>query len=127
MSARQFVKLDIWAIPDVEAEDGFVLNLIAQRHKYYMSEDCVMLGTTSVSFAPPENMSREDMALKAVETLREKQKGIEADAHRRVMKLEQRIRSLLMLTHQPMDNVVVLREATTGNVIEVIEDDEIPF
>ena len=86
-----------------------------------------MLGTTSVSFSSPENMSREEMAIKAIETLREKQKGIEADAHRRVMKLEERIRSLLMLTHQPDDNVVILREATTGNIIEVSEDDELPF
>ena len=124
---RQFVKMDVWAIPDHNAEEGYVLDLVPGRHRYYMSEDCVMLGTTSVSFSSPENMSREEMAIKAIETLREKQKGIEADAHRRVMKLEERIRSLLMLTHQPDDNVVILREATTGNIIEVSEDDELPF
>jgi hypothetical protein len=126
VSQPTYIKMDIWAVPDPDNPEGFGLTLIPPDRGFWMGNNDVKLGTTSVTFYPPENMSREEMVLKAIETLRDKQKEILARAQRDITKLDARINQLLMLTHQPdPGNVVVLRTGTDN--VEVMIDDDIPF
>ena len=72
--------LDIWAVPDCDAPEGFNLRLNPTDRRYYMGEDAVRLGSTEVFFDTPADMTREQMALKAVETLQERQEQVMAEA-----------------------------------------------
>lgn len=126
MNNSEHVKMDIWAVADADADDGFRLILVPPEKKWWMNDDDVKIGTETVTYHPPENMSREEMARKAVETLRDRQKQIQAEAQRKVMKLQERINNLLQLTHQPEEPKT---ESANLKVINGGIDDEcdIPF
>lgn len=94
------ITMDIWAVPDSEEEDGFRLTLMPPEKAWYMGEQDVNLGSAEAHFEPPENMTREQMAMKAVETLQARQKKIEADAVKKVNELQVRINQLRLLTHE---------------------------
>lgn len=124
----RYTKMDIWAIPDADEREGFRLELMPTSRSWCMSESDVRLGTASVPFQVPDDMSHEEMVRKAVETLRDRQKQILAEARRRVTALDARINELLMLTHNPEpqsdDNVIdigashsVVEDASVGDVI----------
>lgn len=104
--AIEFAKLDIWAIADAAEKDGFRLRLLPPEYSWYMDTTDVKVGTTSIQFITPDNMSREEMAIKAIATLKEKQTEIRARAEMEINKLEARIQELLLLTYNPNgDNI----------------------
>lgn len=118
----------IYAVPNADAKDGFEMILVPPDRRWWMNEQDVMIGMTTVSFDPPENMSREDMAIKAVETLKDKQKQIMAESQMRINKLQERINQLLLITHHKPEaqndsdsNVIV------GEFKKEAYDDDIPF
>ena len=117
----------IYAVSNADAKEGFDLMLIPPEKKWYMNDGDVCIGATVVSFMPPENMSREDMAIKAVETLRDRQKQTMAEAQRKYDQLQVKINQLLMITHRQPD------AENDSNVIhaefkrEATFDDDIPF
>ena len=104
-------KLDIWAVSDPDEKEGFKLMLMPPEKKWYMNESDVRIDTVVVQYAPPEGMDREQMAMKAVETLRDKQKQIQAEAQKRITKLESKINDLLMISHQsnPLFHILGLK------------------
>lgn len=98
-------KLEIWAMHDDEAPDGFEMALRNPTDTFYVSSDRnVKVGMTTVTFMPPADMSREKMIQFAVETLRDKQRQIRARAEMEINKLEARIKELLLLTYQPEED-----------------------
>lgn len=108
------VKMDIWAIPNADSDQGFDLMLVPPSKSWWMSGADVKIGTTVVQFDPPEEMSREEMTRKAIETLRDKQQQIRATSHREIQKLEEKIKDLLMLPHMKAEddeNTIILSEA----------------
>lgn len=108
------VKMDIWAIPSDDSDQGFDLMLMPPKKSWTMGSAEVKIGTTVVQFEPPEEMSREEMTRKAIETLRDKQKQIRAESHREIQKLEEQITNLLMLPHMKAEddeNTIILSEA----------------
>ena len=115
-------KMLCYARPDESAEFGFNLLLVEPVMKYWMSDTDICIDTVPVEYLPPNNMSREQLILKAIETMRDKQKQILARAEREVQHLEERINQLQLLTYQPQDNNVIDIQATkTGT------DDDCPF
>lgn len=102
----EFAKLDIWAIADADEKEGFKLRLVPPEYSWYMGSTDVKVGTTSVQYMPPDNMSREEMCIKAVATLKEKQVQVRARAELEINKLEARIQELLLLTYNPNGEVI---------------------
>lgn len=94
-------KMCLYARPNDDSESGFDWLLIEERHRWFMNDHDVMMDTVVVEFFPPEDMSTDEITMKAIETMREKQKQIRADANMRVNKLEAKINNLLRITHQP--------------------------
>lgn len=124
MSDKQHQKMCIYAVPDADEDEGFRFALIPENRRWWMDEQDVCVGVTVVSFDPPDNMSREQMALKAVETLRDKIKQTQADAQMKINKLQTKIDGLLLLTYQS-DDVL----ADTDNIVDISGDafNDLPF
>lgn len=87
--------------PDKDEPDGMGFYLWPVNRLYYCDDDDVKIAEIDVPFEVPGDMTHEDIAKKAVETLEEKQKNEWARAQRRVDMLQIRINKLRMLTHQP--------------------------
>ena len=88
-----------WATPDNEQERGFSLLLMPPEKSWYMGNDDVDLGEVEVLFSPPEEMTEQQMRLKAIKTLEAKQKRLIAEAQNEVTKLQSRIDGMKLLTH----------------------------
>lgn len=117
----------IYAVPDPKQKEGFKLELVAPHRKWWMNDSDVMVGVTTVSYEPPEDMSREDLAIKAVETLRDRQKQAMAEAQMKYDKLQVRINELLMITHQSSGGTAFSNEDSYSNVIDITTFNEDEF
>lgn len=107
------LQMEVWARTDPAEAEGFRLLLVPRELRMWMGDQDVCLETVPIEFQSP-NMSHEAMVLKAIQTLRDKQEDILAGAQLQVARLDERINRLLMLTHQPMGEAVVLpRKETT--------------
>ena len=100
-------KMLVFARPDPEEKSGFKLLLIEPDFKWWMKSEDVRIDTVSVRYRAPDNMSHEEFIRKAIESLRDKQKQVQAEAALKMAKLDEQIKSLLLLTYQPDDSVVV--------------------
>jgi len=117
----------IYAVPSDSSPEGFELILMPPEKKWYMNDSDVCVGSTIVSFLPPDNMSRDELAAKAIETLRDKQKQAMAEAQRRCDKLQAQINQLLMISYKKPE------AENDSNVIhaefkrEATFNDDLPF
>ena len=101
-------KMFLYARPDADEDNGFKLILVPEIFKYYTDASDVMIDVVSVEYMPPGNLSYQEMVIKAVETLRDKQKQILASAHRSIAQLDDKINTMLLLTHQSTSDDIVL-------------------
>ena len=112
-------KMTLFVRPCSEGENGFKVMSVNEVHKFWMLDEDINIGQVTVDYQLPEDMTHETLALKSVATLKERQKKVQADAHMKIKKMEEKIERLLMITDQ------------SSGVIEVTpfesEDDDIPF
>jgi hypothetical protein len=90
----------LFAAPDKNSPDGMSLYIVAKRHEYYPSDEHIKLAEVLVHYDPPNEFSRDKMILKAIQTLRDKQDRIIAEAQKHKMELQQKIDKLLLLDHK---------------------------
>lgn len=90
----------VFLCPDKNDDSGIKIRLISEHHRYYMSDNDVRIGDQNIECYIDIPDERE-LLLKAVETLKEKQKKIYADAEQQVGKIQKRIEQLLLLEHKP--------------------------
>ena len=95
------INMSIWAVSDSESEKGFRLELIPARFEFFMSDSEVKISEGEAFFDSPPDMTEQDMALKAISTMEEKQKRIIADAQMKAIKLQEKINNLKRLTFVP--------------------------
>lgn len=96
-----------YARPNADEETGFKLLLVEKDLKWWMNDEDICIATVPVEYFPPDDMSEEELIMKAIESLRDKQKQILADAQYQVHKLDEKINKMLLLTHQPKDDNVI--------------------
>ena len=84
---------------DPDSESGMLLKLIDEEHKFLMRDEEINIGLVTCTFIKPEGLTEESLRRMAVETLREKQKKLQADAYRAEQILQGKIDKLLLLTH----------------------------
>lgn len=89
--------LNLWVIADPTEEEGFRYMLTDKSH--YMYSDEIFIDEVIVDFNPPENLSEDDLRKKAIQTLKDQQQKILADAQMRSNKLQEKIDKMLLLTH----------------------------
>ena len=94
-------KMHLFVRPDSGADSGMEFFLVPEHMRYWAGSSSVRIGETDVVFSIPDNLSEDEMRQKAIETFRDKQKEIRAQAHKEVEELEQKIRELTLLTYQP--------------------------
>jgi hypothetical protein len=104
-----------FARPDEQEPNGFKLILVDKDMRYWMNDEDINIATVPVEYFPPENMNKEELVLKAIESLRDKQKQILANAQRHVDQLNEKINQLQMLTYQPLDESDNVIDINGGN------------
>ena len=91
----------IYAVPDKEEPKGFRLQCCPDKIRWYMSDDAILLCTQENVFyvdIPDEKT----LILKAVETLRDRQKQVLANAQVSIDQLQEKINNLLRLEYKPL-------------------------
>lgn len=92
-------KVELWAKPDADSETGFI-EILHDPHQYrWGADEDVKMGEVEVMWEHPADLTEQQMILKAVETMKEKQEKIVAEAQRKKTELQTKINNLLMLTH----------------------------
>ena len=111
----------IFAIPDADAKEGFTTTLIQPRHKWLMNDEDINLGEVDVYYDIPSSLDRNELIGKAITTMKEKQARYRAEAEEKCTRLQEKINTLLMITHQsePVDTDAVIDRSDLG--------DDIPF
>jgi len=123
-------KMFLYARPNEDAENGFQLILVTEQFRYYMHDENVLLDTVVVEYMPPVDLSYEQMIVKAVQTLRDKQKQILAESHRKIAQLDEKINKMLLLTDQSKSDssdVVISAEITPSDLSNTDDGNDIPF
>ena len=64
----------VYAVPDENESIGFRFQLVPKNKKWWMDDVDVCVGETEVEYSPPSDLTKEQLVLKAIETLKDKQK-----------------------------------------------------
>lgn len=96
--------LNIYMVPDSDAPDGYRIQLVEDAHKWYTHADSINLGKTTVCL-DLDIPSDDQLAVKAIETLKAKQDQIMADAFDRKVELQSKINKLTLITHQYKEDI----------------------
>lgn len=93
--------------------------LISPRHEWYLHDNkqIKIAKDIEVEYEPPQ-MSEDELRLKAVEQLRDRQKRVRADASKAIADLDEQINKLMLITYQP-ESVEVSAPASPA--------DDLPF
>ena len=96
MSHHHVEELNIVMTPNKAAENGYLISLVSDAHIFLTHSDSINLGKHEVRcmLGIPDRM---ELAQLAIDTLKEKQKDIAAEAYRRQQELEEKIKSLLLI------------------------------
>lgn len=94
-------QMHLFVRPDSESKSGMLFFLVPDHMRYWTSSSDVRIGQTEVLFDIPDDLSEDQLREKAIETFRDKQKEIRAQAHKEVIELEEKIRELQLLTFVP--------------------------
>ena len=98
-------KVKVYAVPNVESEKGYVMEIIPERFWYCMDDDSIALGEHEVSVMV-DIPNEQELILKAIDTLQEKQKRIKAQAERDCQRLQAKINDLKRLEYKPYAEVI---------------------
>ena len=99
MSYKHTEELNVIMTPDNSAVQGFRVELLPDRWICLINDDQVNIGKHDVS-AELILPSHQELTQRTIDTLRNKQREVAAEAYRKEQELEERIQSLLVLTHQ---------------------------
>jgi len=92
-------KMILFAESDNDSESGIHLFLVPERWEFLPSDECIKLETVDVYYEASVNTTSEALRLKAIETLRDKQQRVIAEAEKKRAELEKKIEALLLLTY----------------------------
>lgn len=93
---------DTWYQDDTEEaikEAGFEIFLTSGRGFYAKDDDIVLAENRAITFRIPQDVSEQDLVLKAIATLQDKIKEEHAISERRCMKFQEKINGLTLLEH----------------------------
>lgn len=90
----------VYAKPCTDNEVGYELCLVNKEHKYWMNDQDILIQEVSCYVNLP-TLDRAQLAQQAINTLRDKQKRIKADAYKEEMRLEKLVQELLTLPYIP--------------------------
>jgi len=111
----------LFAESDIKSPTGMSFFLVPQRYEYYPGDECIKLGEVEVTYLYPMKLSEEELRKKAIETLKDKQQRVMAEAFKRTQALEIKINQLLLLTDKSESiNVVPIQTPSAVG-------DDIPF
>lgn len=101
-------KMAIYAVANRHAEMRFDFTLVPAKKTWWMHDDDIKLEEIEITYDPPQGVTKEQLMLKAIDTLKGKQQHAMAQAQLKVNELQAKIDELMMLTHQPpLDDDVI--------------------
>ena len=95
--------MSIYAVPDSQESIGFKFKLIPQEKKWWMHDEDICVGEVEVEYDPPSDMTKDQLVLKAIETLKDKQTQAMASAQVKYNELQEKINKLTLISHNPSD------------------------
>ncbi len=99
--------LKLYIRPDRESDTGFIYYVDDSEYTNHWPKDVdIHIGEVEVFFHPPEELDENELRLKAIQTLRDKQEKLRATAERDIQELERKIETMLLLTHQTGPDVI---------------------
>lgn len=128
--------MHLYVEPNDEAETAddnpFNFFLVSEKHRWYTNGDNqIRVGEVQIEYPVPDKIGEDALAAAAIKELREKQQKVRADAHERCEKLDEQIKKLSRLTHQPTDIViddnVITEETYVSTEGQLADSDELPF
>ena len=99
MSYKHTEELNVIMTPDNSAVQGFRVELLPDRWIFLISDEQVNIGKHNVS-TELTLPSHQELTQRTIDTLRNKQREVAAESYRKEQELEDKIQSLLVLTHQ---------------------------
>lgn len=97
-------KLYIFMIPDCDEPDGYKLQLVDEAYKWYTHADSINLGTTTVT-VELDIPSDDELASRAIDTLKAKQDRIMSEAYDAKCNLQSKINKLTLITRQYKEDI----------------------
>lgn len=93
-------EMHLFVESDTEALNGMKFFLVPKRYRWATNDEQVKIEDVVVTYGLPNDLTQDQIRLKAVETLREKQERVIAEAQKQKVFLQEKIDNLLLLTHQ---------------------------
>lgn len=91
--------MNLYAYPSLDDKTGFIYGLVAVGDEWRQQDEAVNMGVVEVRYNH-EDLTEEQLVLKSIETLMDKQKHIRAQAEFRADKLQHMINNLRAITYQ---------------------------
>ena len=89
----------LFIAPDKESERGFNYRIVPSYFRWIAGDDWIKVGDVNIDYVIPNDMTEDELRQKAINTLKEKQERVIAEAVVEKGKLQKRIDELLMITH----------------------------
>ena len=99
MSYKHIEELNVIMTPDNSVGQGFRVELLPDRWIWLIDDDQVNIGKHNVT-TELTLPSHQELTQRTIDTLRNKQEEVAAKAYQKGQELEEKIQSLLVLTHQ---------------------------
>jgi len=101
---NQFLEQSVclFAVSDKEAENGLKLVIINKDHRYWMDDNAIFIDNIVVRFPIAKSIDMQELRLKAIETLKDKQRKARLDAAEKIAALQVKIDQLLLLEYKPI-------------------------
>lgn len=91
----------LFAISDKDTQGGIKLELVGLRHRYYMDDNAIHVDNIEIRIPIAKSINMDELRLKAIDTLKQKQKQVTLDAAVRIQELQRKIEDLQLLEYRP--------------------------
>lgn len=107
MTIKTEEEMLLYVEADADKDSGISFYLVSQKHQWYMGDEAVKICKLMVEYERPDSMDEHQIRTAAIQTLKEKQERIIAEAQLKKNKLQKKIEQLMLITYQPGTPTVV--------------------
>lgn len=101
MSITEKTDMLLYVKAEANEPSGMQYYLIHPTHQWYMGDESVKVKKIQIEYEQPDTLDEEQLRAAAIQTLREKQDRVIAEAQLTKVKLQEKIDQLMLITHQP--------------------------
>lgn len=115
MTIKTKEEMLLYVEADADKESGISFYLVSKKHQWYTGDEAVKICELVVEYEHPDSMDEHQIRTAAIQTLKEKQERIIAEAQLKKNKLQKKIEQLMLITYQP-DTVLVVGKMEEDNM-----------